>query len=81
MGHIFSDFNRSPLGQYDGPLPEKEDDVIALVKTFVASGLFFPVYVIEERHMASFVCFHKNGGSYDLGYCFHTSAQGSRLCV
>ena len=76
MKNIFSDFSRSAYGVYDRPFPTKDDEIKALVRQFVGSGLFFAVSPLGGDRMAGYVCFHRDGDRYDLGYCFHSAYQG-----
>ena len=31
------------------------------------------MYLLDSNKMIGYVCFHKNGDDFDLGYCFHTA--------
>lgn len=73
MKTIFTDFNHSPYAVYDMPLPTEDEETQALTKRFAESNLFFAVFLKESSDMLGYVCFHKDGNSYDLGYCFHSS--------
>lgn len=75
MGRIFADFNASPYAAYDRPLPTEEGEVKALVGQFAAQ-LFFTVHLAETGEMIGYICFHREGDRWDLGYCFHSSYQG-----
>lgn len=55
------------------PLPTEDDEARALVKKFADSNLFFAVFLKESKVMIGYVCFHKDGDKYDLGYCFHSA--------
>ncbi|MDD6283847.1 MAG: GNAT family N-acetyltransferase [Firmicutes bacterium] len=72
MKNIFIDFNNSKYAVYDMPLPTEDEEIKALIKKFVESNMFFTVFLKESRDMIGYVCFHKDGGTYDLGYCFHS---------
>ena len=76
MKRIFVDFNNSGYAIYDRPLPTEDNDVKALVKLFADSNLFFTAHTSDENKMIGYVCFHKNGDNYDLGYCFHSAYHG-----
>lgn len=73
MKNIFIDFNNSKYAAYDIPLPTEDEETQALTKRFVASNLFFAVFLKESNNMIGYVCFHKDGDKYDLGYCFHSA--------
>lgn len=73
MRPIFTDFNHSQYARFDMPLPTEEDAARALTKSFAESNLFFAVFQKEPRDMIGYVCFHKDGEKYDLGYCFHSA--------
>lgn len=76
MRDIFSDFSGSAYSVYDRPFPTQDDEIRALVWQFVGSGLFFAVCPLGSDRMAGYVCFHRDGDRYDLGYCFHSAYQG-----
>ena len=73
MKKIFSDFNNSQYAVYDMPLPSADEEIKALTKKFAESSLFFAVFLKESSDMLGYVCFHKDGDCYDLGYCFHSA--------
>ena len=73
MKSIFVDFNSSKYAAYDMPLPTEDDEARALTKKFADSNLFFAVFLKESNDMIGYVCFHKDGDTYDLGYCFHSA--------
>ncbi len=75
MREIFLDFNRSPYVRYDRPLPTGDEESKALVRQFMDGGYFFTVRTLEEGQMVGYVCFHREGEDYDLGYCFHSAHQ------
>ncbi|MGN0521708.1 MAG: GNAT family N-acetyltransferase [Eubacterium sp.] len=70
--NIFIDFNNSKYAVYDMPLPTENEEIKALIKKFVDSNMFFTVLLKESGNMIGYVCFHKDGNIYDLGYCFHS---------
>lgn len=73
MKSIFVDFNSSKYAVYDMPLPTGDDEAKALTKKFAGSDLFFAVFLKKSNDMIGYVCFHKDGDTYDLGYCFHSA--------
>ncbi|MCM1524873.1 MAG: GNAT family N-acetyltransferase [Ruminococcus sp.] len=73
MKELLVDFAKSPYSVYDRPLPTEAAAVNALIKQFVGSGLFFAVFAANTDQMIGYVCFHKNGEAYDLGYCFNSA--------
>lgn len=73
MKNIFIDFNNSKYAVYDMPLPTEDEKIKALIKKFVESNMFFTVFLKESSDMIGYVCFHKDGDTYDLGYCFHSA--------
>lgn len=73
MKRIFTNFNHSEYAVYDMPLPTNNEEIKTLTKRFADSNLFFAVFLKESSEMFGYVCFHKDGDSYDLGYCFHSA--------
>lgn len=73
MKKIWIDFNSSNYAVYDMPLPIQDEEIKALTKRFAESNSFFAVFLKGLSHMLGYVCFHKNGDQYDLGYCFHSA--------
>lgn len=73
MKTIFTDFNNSQYAVYDAPLPTEEKEVRALTGKFAESNMFFAVFQKGASDMLGYVCFHKEGDNYDLGYCFHSA--------
>lgn len=73
MQRIAEDFHHSEYAIYDMPLPTEATAIQALTTRFAASGLFFAAELRESREMIGYVCFHEDGGTYDLGYCFHSA--------
>ena len=73
MKNIFVDFNKSKYAAFDRPLPRDDDESKSLTKQFADSGLFFAVHLLESNKMIGYICFHKNGDTLDLGYCFHST--------
>lgn len=73
MKNIFIDFSKSKYAVYDMPLPTEDPEVKALTKRFADSHLFFAVFLKGSDDLIGYVCFHKNGDQYDLGYCFHSA--------
>ena len=79
MKNIFIDFNNSKYAVYDMPLPTEDKETKALTKRFADSNLFFAVFLKESSDIIGYVCFHKDGDAYDLGYCFHSKYHSSAL--
>lgn len=73
---LFIDFTDSPARIYDAPLPCDEDGAKNLCKVFADSKMFFAVFLPDSEEMLGYVCFHEDGGVYDMGYLFHRSAHG-----
>lgn len=73
MKKIFIDFNSSKYSVYDMPLPTENGETKALTKRFADSNLCFAVFLKESNDMIGYVCFHKDGDTYDLGFCFHSA--------
>lgn len=73
MKRIFADFSRSEYAAYDRPLPAEDEGAKALTEKFAGSRLFFTVHLLESGKMIGYVCFHRNGDIFDLGYCFHSA--------
>lgn len=71
--NIWVDFGNSSNAVYDAPLPTGEEEVKALTKKFADSRSFFAVFLKGSNDMIGYVCFHKDGERYDLGYCFHSA--------
>lgn len=76
MKEIALDFRASEYAVYDRPLPVEDDAIRELTARFAASGLFFGVFLRDDGDMTGYVCFHADGDSMDLGYCFHSRYQG-----
>ena len=76
MKVIFTDFSASPYAVYDHPMPSADEAVKALTKWFADTNLFFAVFLQGSEEMMGYVCFHKVGEEYDLGYCFHSAFHG-----
>lgn len=47
-----------------------------MARHFAGTGLAFGVRLAETQALAGYVCFHREGEAYDLGYCFHSDYQG-----
>ena len=73
MKNISIDFNHSEYAVYDIPLSTEDGEIKALTKKFADTNLFFAVILKETSDMIGYVCFHKDGDKYDLGYCFHSA--------
>lgn len=73
MKSLFIDFNSSKYAVYDRPLPTEDIEIEALTKQFVENSLFFAIYLLDEKQMIGYVCFHEDEEKYDLGYCFHST--------
>lgn len=76
LKNIVTDFENSEYAIYDSPFPAEEQVFKELVKRFSDSHLFFVVFLQGMPEMIGYVCFHNNGGQFDLGYCFHSDYQG-----
>ena len=76
LQEIWRDFARSPYHVYDRPLPTDAPGAQALARHFASTGLAFGVRLAESQALAGYVCFHREGEEYDLGYCFHSAYQG-----
>ena len=73
MKNIFVDFHNSKYSVYDLPFPTDDEGAKELTKGFAVNNLFFAVFLKESSDMIGYVCFHKDGDIYDLGYCFHSA--------
>lgn len=73
---IWRNFNRSGYAIYDGALLEGDAEVRKQTREFIGNGLFFSVFLAENETMIGYVCFHQDGDTFDLGYCFHSSFHG-----
>lgn len=71
---IAMEFQSSEYAVYDMPLPTEDEQIQALCGQFAASKLWFSVWLSDE--MIGYICFHRNGTVYDLGYCFRPAYQG-----
>lgn len=76
LKHIVTDFETSNYAIYDSSFPTEDKPFQELVKRFADSHLFFAVFLKDRPEMIGYICFHNNGGQFDLGYCFHTDYQG-----
>ena len=72
MKDIFVDFNQSQYAAFDRLLPKDDGGAKILTKRFSDSRLFFAVHLLDSNKMIGYVCFHRNGETLDLGYCFHS---------
>ena len=72
--NIALDFRKSEYAVYDMQLPVQDEEIKALTKQFAESHLFFAVML--DEFMIGYVCFHEKDSIFDLGYCFHSDAQG-----
>lgn len=73
MKNIFVDFHNSRYSVYDLPFPTDDEGAKELTKGFAVNNLFFAVFLKESKDMLGYVCFHNDGDTYDLGYCFHSA--------
>ena len=75
---IWMDFEGSAYAVYDAPLPTDAEGAKALTQKFAENGLFFAVCLPDRpaEPVVGYVGFHKEGQSFDLGYCFHSAYQG-----
>ncbi len=71
---IVTEFGESEYAVYDMQLPTEDDKIKSLCEQFAASKLWFAVWLSNE--MIGYICFHQNGTTYDLGYCFLPEYQG-----
>ena len=70
------DFEHSPLANYDSPFPLDPAANQRLTEFLASTGLFFAVCRKDTAEMIGFVCFHRNGDTFDLGYRFLTAHHG-----
>lgn len=76
LQRIVRDFEESAYAIYDKPFPKEEEAFLRVVQRFVESQLFFAVFRKGDPEMMGYICFHQDGQQMDLGYCFHSTAQG-----
>lgn len=74
---LSGDFAQSPLANYDSPFPLDPAANQRLTEFLAATGLFFAVSRKDLSEMIGFVCFHRNGDTFDLGYRFHSAHHGN----
>lgn len=74
MQRIASDFSGSAYAVYDRPLPVEDAEIKSLTEQFAATQLFFAVLLQDT--MIGYICFHDDGGIYDIGFCFHSDYHG-----
>ena len=77
LQEIWRDFARSPYHVYDRPLPTDAPGAQALARHFAGTGLAFGARLAETQALAGYVCFHREGEAYDLGYCFHSAWESA----
>jgi [ribosomal protein S5]-alanine N-acetyltransferase len=76
LQRIVIDFGTSEYRYYDMHFPAKEHALQELVIQLANSHLFFAVFLQGTSEMIGYICFHNNGGNYDLGFCFHSEYFG-----
>lgn len=76
LRRIALDFQASPYRIYDHEMPTADGKVQAAAAYLAGTGLFFAVFEAGSAEMIGYVCFHIEGGSCDMGYCFHSSVHG-----
>lgn len=76
LKRIVIDFAQSPYHIYDHPFPHDDESLQALTRQFAASHLWFAVCLCDSSEMIGYVCFHRDGDRFDLGYCFHSAYHG-----
>ena len=76
LQEIWRDFARSPYHVSGPPLPPAGPGAQPLAPHFDGAGLAFGGRLVEGQALAGYVCFHREGEAYDLGYCFHSAYQG-----
>lgn len=76
LKRIVRDFEKSSYAIYDKPFPQEEEAFLRVVQRFVDSQLFFAVFPKGDPEMIGYICFHQEGRMMDLGYGFHSVAQG-----
>ena len=75
--HLSMDFEQSPLANYDSPFPLDPAANLRLTSYLASTGLFFAVIRKDLSEMIGFVCFHRSGNTFDLGYRFLTAHHGN----
>lgn len=70
---IAMDFRKSEYSVYDMPLPLEDEKIKKITCAFSESKLFYAVFL--KKIMIGYICFHNNGGIYDIGYCFLSAFQ------
>ena len=68
------DFESGPFRNYDGMHAVGEDDAREQTRLYLETGMFW--IVMRRGTPIGEVNFYPEGDSYDLGYCFLSSAQG-----
>lgn len=76
LQRIVIDFGNSKYRNYDMHFPSEEHAIQELVIQLADSHLFFAVFLQGSSEMIGYVCFHNDGGHYDLGFCFHSKYFG-----
>lgn len=74
LQRISADFAASPYRYFDHAFSLSDEAMQRLAANFSKSGLFFSVLLQGE--MIGYVCFHDDGGVYDLGFSFLSSYHG-----
>lgn len=73
---ITRDFAASEYVYYDYAFPSSDRHLQTIAKVFSQTGMFFSVVLQETQEMIGYICLHDDGGSYDIGYCFHSDFHG-----
>lgn len=76
---IWVDFNKSAYAQYDCPHDTQEEAVRARIEKWAQQEkslehLFFAVCLGAD--VIGYIAFNKREDGYEVGYCFHSEAQG-----
>ena len=71
---ISADFSVSPYRYFDHAFSLCDEAMQRLTANFAKSGLFFSVLLNSE--MIGYVCFHDDGGVYNLGFSFLSAYHG-----
>jgi len=76
---IWTDFNSSPLSQYDRPHNTEDEDVRARIARWASmnSGtehMFFAICLGDT--VIGYSAFHVRENGHEIGYCFHSAYHG-----
>lgn len=77
LQRIAVDFVRSEAAAYDRLPPTEDAPLRRWAAELETTRLFFAVLLQSTGEIVGYICFRADGGTYDLGYCFHSGCHGN----